>query len=169
MPTKLLVVTASLLAVPALAAAAGEEGSNGSMQQQPGMSNPSGRTATSPKAAGAENAEVFKNKSNFKVDGTIASIDASSGELTLQRTGMPPAELKIANDTKIRVNGKSASIQDLQPGSEVRAEFNLAENRPIAVSVDAKEGKGQMKGGTAPGGKSQGGTQGGTHGGGSSY
>ena len=101
-----------------------------------------------------ENAQTFEKSDNFKVEGTIASVDAASGNMTLQREDLPPAELRIASDTKIEVDGKTASIQDLQPGSEVRAEFNLAENQPIAVSVDAKESKAQRKAAPAPGQRS---------------
>lgn len=134
----MLAVAAGLMAMPGLAVAQG--GSSGSE-----MNQPSGRSSTSQQKMGAEHAQVFKNKSNFKIEGTVASVDATNGNLTVQRKDMPPAELKLAPDTKIQVNGKSASIQDLQPGSEVRAEFNLAENQPIAVSVDAKESKAQQK------------------------
>ncbi len=156
----MLMVAAGLMAVPGLAAAQGSQGQQGQEGSQPGMQQPSDRSATSPKAMGMEHAQVFKDKSNFKLEGTIASVDTSSGEMTLQRKDMPPAELKIAPDTKIQVNGKTASIQDLQPGSEVRAEFNLAERQPIAVSVDAKESKGQKKSGAAtqPGQQRQGGS-----------
>lgn len=136
----MLAVAAGLMSLPGFAVAQGGGSTPGN---EPGMNQPSGRTATSPKQMGAEHAQVFKDKSNFKVEGTIASVDATNGNMTLQRKDMPPAELKLAPDTKIQVNGKSASIQDLQPGAEVRAEFNLAENQPIAVSVDAKESKAQ--------------------------
>ena len=150
----MLAVAAGLMAVPGLAVAQGgsSQGNQPGMNQ-PGMNQPSGRSSTSQRQMGAEHAQVFKNKSNFKVEGTIASVDATNGNMTLQRKDMPPAELKLAPDTKIQVNGKSASIQDLQPGSEVRAEFNLAENQPIAVSVDAKESKAQQK--TKQGGATQ--------------
>ncbi|HEY0838574.1 MAG TPA: hypothetical protein VGD74_00170 [Vulgatibacter sp.] len=132
----MLAVAAGLMAMPGLAVAQG-----GASQGE--MNQPSGRSSTSQQKMGAEHAQVFKNKSNFKIEGTVASVDASTGNLTVQRKDMPPAELKLAPDTKIQVNGKSASAQELQPGSEVRAEFNLAENQPIAVSVDAKASKSQ--------------------------
>jgi len=148
MRMSMLAVAAGLMSLPGFAVAQG--GSTGS---EPGMDQPSGRTATSPKQMGAEHAQVFQDKDNFKVEGTLASVDATNGNMTLQREDMPPAELKLAPDTKIQVDGKSASIQDLQPGSEVRAEFNLSENQPIAVSVEAKQSKAQkqqQRQGTSP-------------------
>lgn len=141
MRMKMLVVTAGLLAVPGFASAAAQDPG----MEEPGMHQPSDRSATSPRSSGMENAQVFQKAKNFKVEGTITSVDPTSGTMTLQRENLPPAELKIASDTKIEMDGKTASIQDLQPGSEVRAEFNLTENQPIAVSVDAKESKSQKK------------------------
>lgn len=147
MRTKMLAVTAALLVVPGFAfatAQAQDQEQPGSMDsQQPGMEQ-SGRTATSP-SSGMENAEVFRKADNFKVEGTIASVDQSRHNITVQRKDLPPAELKVTSDTKIEVNGKTASLQELQPGTEVRAEFNLAENQPIAVSLDAKQSKEQRK------------------------
>lgn len=127
--TKMLLVAAGLLAVPGLAAAQGYGSETGEPQ------------ANRQQEMSKQNAEVFKKERNFRVEGTIASVDTTSGQLMLQRSGLPPVELKIANDTEIKVNGESGTLSQLQPGDEVRAEFNLAESQPIAVSVDAKESK----------------------------
>lgn len=123
-------VMAGMLALPALAVAQGDmdmEMPQQQPQQQMGMQQHS--------------AQMFKDQKNFRMEGTVSSVDPTQRQITVQREGLPPAELQIAQDTQVKVDGKESSLSQIQPGDEVRAEFNLAENQPIAVSVDAKEGK----------------------------
>jgi Cu/Ag efflux protein CusF len=142
---KSLVLVAGLLAVPALASAQDDSG----QYQGGGMQGGTQGGMRGGMKGEQSNAGAFKNKSNFKVNGTVSSVDTTNHQITVQRSGMPPAELRIANDTDIKVNGKQASLSQLKPGDEVRAEFNLAENQPIAVSVDAKaKGAGGKAGGS---------------------
>lgn len=127
--TTLMLMAGSLLALPVWAAAQGYESETGQPQTEQRMGQM------------GQSAEVFKDERNFRVEGKVASVDPSSGQLMLQREGLPPAALQIANDTEIKVDGETGTLSQLQPGDEVRADFNLAENQPIAISVEAKESK----------------------------
>src|SRR5690606_41856160 len=104
-------------------------------RQQPGMEQP-GMHETQ------VSAQMFKDKKNFDIEGTVSSVDPMERQITVQREGLPPVELQIAADTEVKVNGEESSLSQIQPGDEVRTQFNLAQDKPIAVSVEAKEGKG---------------------------
>jgi len=129
------------------------QGSSSSSMGQSGMgsSSQSGMSQGSDVRTGMQmgqnqQVDVFKNKSNFKVDGTVSSVDATQNMITVQRSnGLPPVQLQVASGTDIKMDGRQASLNQLQPGSEVRAEFNVAENQPIAVKLDAKQSKQQKR------------------------
>lgn len=126
-----LFVMAGMLALPGLAIAQGDMERQPDMQQQPGMERSPGQVS----------AQMFKDKDNFDIEGTVASVDTMQRQITVQREGLPSVELQIASDTEVKVNGEESSLSQIQPGDEVRTEFNLAQNQPIAVSVEAKESK----------------------------
>jgi Cu/Ag efflux protein CusF len=139
MKGKKLFVMAGMLALPALAFAQGDmDMEQGSQHQQPGYQQPGMHQQQ-------HSAQMFKDQKNFRVEGMVSSVDPSQRQITVQRQGLPPAELQIATDTQVKVDGKESSLSQIKPGDEVRAEFNLAENQAIAVSVDAKEGKGSKQ------------------------
>ncbi len=90
--------------------------------------------------------DVFKNKDNFRVRGTVSSVDAAQNSITVQREGgLPPIQLQVATGTDIKMDGRQSSLNQLQPGSEVRAEFNVAQDQPVAISLDAKKSKQQKE------------------------
>lgn len=140
MKGKKLLVMAGLLALPGMAFAQGgmEGGTQGGMEE--GQHGQYGQKGQHGMMQG-QSAQMFKNQKNFRVEGTVTSVDPTQRQITVQREGLPPAELMVASDTQVKVNGKQSSLSQIQPGDEVRAEFNLAENQAIAVSLDAKEGK----------------------------
>lgn len=125
-----LVLLAGLLAVPGLAIAQGD------MERQPDSDMPGMETSPSQVSA-----QMFKNKDNFDLEGTVSSVDPTQRQITIQREGMPSVELQVASDTEVKVNGEESSLSQIQPGDEVRTEFNLAQDQAIAVKVEAKESK----------------------------
>lgn len=125
-----LVLLAGLLAVPGLAIAQGD------MERQPDSDMPGMETSPSQVSA-----QMFKNKDNFDLEGTVSSVDPTQRQITIQREGMPSVELQVASDTEVKMNGEESSLSQIQPGDEVRTEFNLAQDQAIAVKVEAKESK----------------------------
>ncbi|WP_373048904.1 hypothetical protein [Vulgatibacter sp.] len=150
MKIRMMLVLAGLIAVPGLATAQMEEeelqieteqtqpSQDPMMQQEPGAEVRTGMEMGEPQV------EVFKNKDNFDLRGTVSSVDAQQNMITVQREeGLPPVELQIAQGTEIKMDGKQASLQQLQAGNEVRAKFNVAQDKPVAVELDAKPSKQQ--------------------------
>ncbi len=84
-------------------------------------------------------------KDAFEIKGKIAGFDQQTGAIVLQRENLPPAMLLLTQQTEVKMDGKSSSAQQLLPGSEVRASFNLAQGMPVAISIDAKKAKGQQR------------------------
>lgn len=153
-----MLLVAGLLAVPGLVMAQSQTdtsdrpdyGSSGSMQdkQQSGSMGQGSEMRTSNQQMGqmSPQIEVFKKnkRENFELKGTVSSVDSTNNTITVQREkNLPPVELQVAQGTDIKWDGKQASLNQLQPGSEVRARFNLANDQPVAIELDAKQARGQ--------------------------
>jgi hypothetical protein len=82
---------------------------------------------------------LFQSQERFQVSGKIANVAADKGEITIQRQGLPPALLRVEPQTKVQVDGRQASLDQLRPGEDVRASFNLSGRRPIALEVNASQ------------------------------
>jgi colicin import membrane protein len=88
-------------------------------------------------AMGSDKHPVF-TKDNFEMKGKVAS--ASSSSITLHREGLPDAKLDVDRNTKIELDGNHVSAGQLQPGQDVKASFNLKDDKPMAVEIKAKKG-----------------------------
>jgi hypothetical protein len=82
---------------------------------------------------------MFEGKNNYEVKGKIQSVTASS--ITVRRDEMPPAKLRVDRNTKIELDGERASASQLKEGQEVKASFNLSDDKPMAVEIDAEKMK----------------------------
>ncbi|HET8542243.1 MAG TPA: hypothetical protein VFL83_20380 [Anaeromyxobacter sp.] len=80
---------------------------------------------------------LFEGKNNFDIEGKIQK--ASSTSITIQREELPAAELKVSKNTKIELDGEQASAQQLKPGQEVKASFNLNKDKAEAVEIKAEK------------------------------
>jgi len=45
--------------------------------------------------------------------------------------------LQVTDSTAVRVNGQLASVSQVQPGSEVRASYQVVDGHPKALVIDA--------------------------------
>jgi len=45
--------------------------------------------------------------------------------------------LQVTDSTAVRVNGQLASVSQIQPGSEVRASYQVVDGQPKALVIDA--------------------------------
>lgn len=161
----LLAAAAGLLVAPVAASA--QDGYGSDTQDQPGMQQGQDRGIEQPES-GALNPEpgpdvrtaapygkqdvqsqarqLFQGKvKTWDVEGTVSSVDSANQQITIQRENLPDVQLSLVDQSKISMDGKQASLQDLQPGSEIRASFQLAQDRPVAVSLDAKPSKAQKQ------------------------
>jgi hypothetical protein len=163
---KLLLAAAAGLLVTPVVAAAQDSGYGTDIpghEKDQGMSNPEPgtdvRTAQPMAGMPAQAEQLFQgNVKTWDVKGTVSSVDMANHEITIKRDKekLPDAQLSLVDSTKITMNGKQATLQDIQQGAEVRAEFQLAEDKPVAVKLDAKPMKEHKDMGT------QGGTMGGS-------
>jgi hypothetical protein len=102
----------------------------------------------------AEHQGAFEQGKAFQLRGRIK--DAGSDEITVARSGLPPASLEIRDRTKVTIDGKPAKASDLKEGAEVRALFQLEDDEIVAVMVNAKSKSASGTGGAgAAGGTSK--------------
>jgi hypothetical protein len=80
---------------------------------------------------------TFGDKDNFKLEGRIESVSASS--ITVRREELPAAKLSVDPNTKIELDGQKVSASQLKQGQEVKASFNLQNDKPMAVEIKAEK------------------------------
>ncbi len=89
----------------------------------------------------------YQSKQSYAVEGTV--VDVESDELTLMREGgLPKIELEVSKaHTKITLDGKTASVMDLRPGTQVRGQFQIHGDDIVALSLDGKSAAAGTNGG----------------------
>ncbi|MGA9521391.1 MAG: hypothetical protein WBV82_08005 [Myxococcaceae bacterium] len=117
-------------------------------QQKPEMGQQHQREMEQRQEVQQQLTQIYSEKGKkeaFEIKGKVAGFDQQTGAIVLQRENLPPAMLLMTQQTEVKMDGKSSSAQQLQPGSEVRASFNLAQGMPVAISIDAKKPKGEKR------------------------
>lgn len=123
----------------------GSSGSSGASDQKadearsPANGDAHDRTAQNTKDAAQKRHSLFDGKKNFDVDGKIQKVSAHS--ITIQRDDLPPATLSVSRETKIELDGNAVSAQQLREGEDVKASFNLNQDKAQAVEIKAKRSK----------------------------
>ena len=69
----------------------------------------------------------------YNIEGKVSKSDKSS--LTLERAGLPAAELSIKDNTVMVVDGHRAATAPIAEGSMVRAQFQLDGDKPVALRI----------------------------------
>jgi hypothetical protein len=87
---------------------------------------------------------VFEGKQNFEIDGKVQAASATS--LTVKREELPAAKLTLDKNTRIELDGQQVSAAQLKPGQEVKASFNLQNDKPMAIEVKAQKAEGEAQG-----------------------
>jgi hypothetical protein len=78
----------------------------------------------------------------FQVEGTVASVGEGmlglgGRSITISRTDAPDAQLRISGDTKVTLDDRRATLDDLRPGDDVRAVFDFDQGTPVAIELKA--------------------------------
>jgi hypothetical protein len=78
----------------------------------------------------------------FEVEGTVENVGEGvlgigGRSITISRRDAPDAQLRISNDTKITLDDRRASLDDLRAGDDVRAVFDFDKGNPVAIEVRA--------------------------------
>ncbi|WP_242342571.1 DUF5666 domain-containing protein [Anaeromyxobacter terrae] len=82
---------------------------------------------------------MFEGKDNYEVKGKIEAVTASS--ITVRRDELPAAKLSVDRNTKIELDGQHVAASQLKQGQDVKASFNLKDDKPLAVEIKAEKMK----------------------------
>jgi Cu/Ag efflux protein CusF len=78
----------------------------------------------------------------YEMNGTVEAVGGGLlgiGEsVTIRRENAPAVQLRVADQTRIALDGRSARLSDLREGDEVRAVFDFKDNSPVAIELEAK-------------------------------
>lgn len=84
-------------------------------------------------ARAGENERDRMKKDDFEIEGKVSKV--SGDKLTLNRDDATTATLHVDSTTKIEVDGNAARLSQLKPGQEVKASFNLKDDKPMAIEI----------------------------------
>jgi hypothetical protein len=84
-------------------------------------------------------AAMFDGKDNFEVKGKISQVSANSITIRRDDDKLPPVKLNVEKATKVELDGNRTSVTQLAQGADVKASFNLREDKPIAVEIKAQK------------------------------
>lgn len=118
----------------------------GAQQTREEAREATGRTGEHARA-GMEKKSMFEGKNNFDIEGKISKVSETS--ITITREDLPAATLKVSKDTKVEVDGEKASTSQLRQGEDVKASFNLQDDKPVAVEIKAEKKKAEKRSGTS--------------------
>lgn len=87
-----------------------------------------------------ESEGTFKTAQAFNMRGTLK--DKSLEGVTIERKGLPAADLDIRDKTAVWLDGKKVQVDALPEGAQVRAKFQLEGQDIVAVELRATSPKG---------------------------
>lgn len=79
------------------------------------------------------------------VKGSVVAADGN--QISLRTSDAQTLRLDVTADTAIRFDGRAASVEQLQPGTDVRASYQLIDGHPRALQIDARSAQQQQPGG----------------------
>jgi hypothetical protein len=82
---------------------------------------------------------TFKKDKAFSITGTLKG-SALDG-ITLARQGLPDADLDVRKQTQVMLDGKKVEVGAIPEGAQVRAQFQLEGEEPVAVTINATSPK----------------------------
>jgi ABC-type uncharacterized transport system auxiliary subunit len=78
----------------------------------------------------------------FELTGKVASVGEGilgvGRSLTIAREDAPPAVLRVADETRIVVDGRVSKLAELRAGDDVKALFDFDKSTPVALQIEAK-------------------------------
>lgn len=89
---------------------------------------------------------AFRQRGNYQVKGRVAQVDDLKRTVTIARARLPPLKLSLVPNTRVKLDGQDTALRMIQPGSDIRASFNLDSDQPIALKLEARARKVHKKG-----------------------
>ncbi|HZI12814.1 MAG TPA: hypothetical protein VE153_20700 [Myxococcus sp.] len=103
-----------------------------------------GKTAKKVVGAQTEDEGTFKMEHAMNLRGTLK--DATMDGVSIERPGLPVADLDVRDKTKLMLDGKKIDKVDQIPeGAQVRAKFQLEGQEVVALELRATSPKGVKK------------------------
>jgi hypothetical protein len=99
---------------------------------------PEGRPLYEQGKAGAANQGAVDQAN--QVSGRIAAVNPTDREIAID-AGSATTQVRLAPDAKITVDGKTATLQDLRPGANVRASLDRSGDMPVVKKLDVTTSK----------------------------
>jgi hypothetical protein len=99
-----------------------------------------GKAAKDATGVQTESEGTFKAAQAFTMRGTIK--DKTMEGVTIERPGLPPADLDIRDRTVVWLDGKKVTADALPEGAQVRAKFQLEGQDIVAVELRVTSPKG---------------------------
>jgi hypothetical protein len=98
------------------------------------------------KAVGLDTSKegTFKKDKAFSLNGTLKG--SGMGGITIARKDLPDADLDVRKETQVMLDGKKVEVGAIPEGAQVRAQFQLEGEEPVAVTINATSPKGTPKG-----------------------
>jgi len=141
-----------------LLAACQEKGQQGSQPSSQSSSRPqaSQQQPQQPGALPGSQSAQPSGTGQGAEEATGRITQASASEVVLDRGTAEPLHLKIDSQTKVE-GGPATSSADLQPGTEVRAAYEVKDEQPIAKRIEVtSSGSAGSSGAAGPTGSSSG-------------
>jgi hypothetical protein len=87
-----------------------------------------------------------------EVEGTVSKVDPASQTIGVSRGwfGLLGRTLQVTDQTEIRVNGRGASLGEIQEGAKVKASFEIREGKNVAKSIEVSPDLPPAKGASRP-------------------
>lgn len=112
-----------------------QQASQQGMQEQQTASSAMQRETT---AQGAQTAQRESWREQKSISGKV--VEASGSNLRVRSSGQPDdVNLALDDSTALRVDGRAAKSDQIQPGDEVRASYHLIDGKATAVRVDVRK------------------------------
>lgn len=64
-------------------------------------------------------------------------LQANGNKLEVRTSDQNVVQLQVTDSTAVRVNGQSGSASQIQPGSDIRANYQVVDGQAKALSIDA--------------------------------
>lgn len=121
---------------------AGSAGQQGRVPEtmSPGATGSVAGTGT-PGAATGTGAGTAAPAAPTELSGRVALIDRDQREIAID-SGDATTQVKVADDARITVDGRSASLADVRQGASVRARLDRSGEAPQAVQIDVTPSSG---------------------------
>ncbi|MBU8897931.1 hypothetical protein DRW03_15395 [Corallococcus sp. H22C18031201] len=138
------------LATTALAQSSSSSHSTGvdATQVGPAIQDTAKKVVGQDAASKQREAETFQAASAFDLHGTVK--EAKRGHITVERSGLPPAQLAVKDPTQVWLDGKRVKADAIPEGLPVRARFQLNGASPVAVEVIASTPSGPSGSNSGP-------------------